>query len=268
MDGCISYPSSGSIRVSMISMPSNSFSYLTSCPPRQRQRNKNNKKNKNTNKTKRKKKRMMVLGLFSSSNATTRQVDEGIRMQGHERSFPYEYIDRLDRLNDTALPSKEAFLSRLKKEGIPDEDCASCHEAWCEKGMFKQGIIVPGLNLLYLFNDLQEKTYFTIFQRRPTLPSSTRRIKIFITSSKITWLAELRSFFTAITRNESTCEFAVLVVTHARHANGMVHATTGRCRLPSRIGGAVRTDGCGMIDFLRHQINSREKRIGKHLVDG
>ena len=60
--------------------------------------------------------------------------------------------------------------------------------------MFKQGISVPGLTLLYLFNDLP---------RRPTLQSSTRRIKIFITSSKITWLAELRSFFTAITRKGS-----------------------------------------------------------------
>ena len=44
------------------------------------------------------------------------------------------------------------------------------------------------------------------------------------------------------------CERAVLVVAHARHAYGMVHATTGRERLPSRIGSAVRTDGCRMVD--------------------
>ena len=31
MDGCINYPSLDSIRVSMISMPSNSSSYHTSC---------------------------------------------------------------------------------------------------------------------------------------------------------------------------------------------------------------------------------------------
>ena len=72
LDGCVSYPSSGSIRVSMISMPSNSASYPTSYPPRQRQGNKNKNKNKNkTNKTT-KKKRTRVSGLFSSSNATTR----------------------------------------------------------------------------------------------------------------------------------------------------------------------------------------------------
>ena len=37
-------------------------------------------------------------------------------------NFPYEYMDCLERLDDTALPSKEAFFSRLKNEGISDED--------------------------------------------------------------------------------------------------------------------------------------------------
>ena len=32
--------------------------------------------------------------------------------------------------------------------------------------MFKQGISVPGLTLLDLFNDLPEKTYFTIFNEK------------------------------------------------------------------------------------------------------
>ena len=119
--------------------------------------------------------------------------------KGH---FPYEYTDRLERLDDTALPSKEAFFSRLKNEGISEEDYASCQKAWRvndmttlrqflvwynnrdvvpflqaidrqfafyqQRGidMFKQGISVPGLTLLYLFNDLPEKTYFTIFNEK------------------------------------------------------------------------------------------------------
>ena len=119
--------------------------------------------------------------------------------KGH---FPYEYMDRLERLDDTALPSKEAYFSRLKNEGISDEDYASCQVAWRDNGMttlrdflvwynnrdvvpflqaidrqfdfyqqrgidiFKQGISVPGLTLLYLFNDLPEKTYFTIFNEK------------------------------------------------------------------------------------------------------
>ena len=118
--------------------------------------------------------------------------------KGH---FPYEYMDRLERLDDTALPSKQAF-SRLKNEEISEEDYASCQEAWCDNAMttfrdflvwynnrdvvpflqaidrqfafyqqrgidmFKQGISVPGLTLLYLFNDFSEKTYFTIFNEK------------------------------------------------------------------------------------------------------
>ena len=46
--------------------------------------------------------------------------------KGH---FPYEYRDRLEKLDDTVLPPKEAFFSRLKNEGISDEDYVSCQEA-------------------------------------------------------------------------------------------------------------------------------------------
>ena len=57
---------------------------------------------------------------------------------------------------------------------------------------------------------------------------------------------------------------------------GKVHATTGRDRVPARIGAAVRADGCRMVDLgsertgraIRHQISGREKIIGKLPVDG
>ena len=111
-------------------------------------------------------------------------------------------MDRLERLDDIALPSKQAFFSRLKNEGISDEDYANCQDAWRDNDMttlrdflvwynnrdvvpflqaidrqfafyqqrgidmFKQGISVPGVTLLYLFNDLPEKTYFTIFNEK------------------------------------------------------------------------------------------------------
>ena len=112
--------------------------------------------------------------------------------KGH---FPYEYMDCLESHHHTGLPPKEAFFSRLKKEGISDEDYASCQEAVRDNGMttlrdflvwynnmdmvpflqaidiqfsfyqqrdidmFKQGISVPGLALLYLFNDLPKKVF-------------------------------------------------------------------------------------------------------------
>ena len=52
--------------------------------------------------------------------------------KGH---FPYEYMYDLLKLDDRALPTQEAFYSRLKNEGISDEDYALCQVAWCDNGM-------------------------------------------------------------------------------------------------------------------------------------
>ena len=118
--------------------------------------------------------------------------------KGH---FPYEYMDGIGKLEDRALPPQEAFYSRLKNEGISDEDYARCHAVWRDNGMktmhdflvwynnrdvepflqaihkqfafyqqqnidtFKDGISVPGLTLLYLFNDLPSNTFFTVFNK-------------------------------------------------------------------------------------------------------
>ena len=118
--------------------------------------------------------------------------------KGH---FQYEYMDDIVKLEDFALPPQEAFYSRLKNEGISDEDYALCQVAWRDNqmktmrdflvwynnrdvihflqvidkqfafyqqhniDMFKDGISVPELTLLYLFRDLPSKTYFTVFNK-------------------------------------------------------------------------------------------------------
>ena len=118
--------------------------------------------------------------------------------KGH---FPYEYIDDLKKLEEHFLPPQAAFFSRLKNEGISDTDYALCQEAWRNNrmttmrdflvfynnrdvvpflecidqqfafyqqqniDMFKDGISVPGLMLLYLFNDLPPNTFFTVFNQ-------------------------------------------------------------------------------------------------------
>ena len=99
-------------------------------------------------------------------------------------------MDGIGKLEDSALPPQEAFYSRLKNEGISDEDYARCQAVWRDNGMktmhdflvwynnrdvapcldaidkqfafykqqnidmFKDGVSVPGLTLLYLFNEL------------------------------------------------------------------------------------------------------------------
>ena len=118
--------------------------------------------------------------------------------KGH---FPYEYMDKLRKLDDCALPPQAAFFSRLKNEGISNDDYERCQAVWRDNGMetlreyliwynnrdvtpfldaiakqagfykhqnidmFKDGISVPGLSLLHLFNDLPNDTYFTVFNR-------------------------------------------------------------------------------------------------------
>ena len=36
--------------------------------------------------------------------------------------YPYDYVDSMKKLDETRLPSKEAFYSKLTGEGITDED--------------------------------------------------------------------------------------------------------------------------------------------------
>ena len=116
--------------------------------------------------------------------------------KGH---FPYEYMDDLQKLEDRALPPQAAFYSQLKSEEISDADYARCQAVWHDNGMttlrdylvwynnrdvtpfldaiakqfafyrdrdidmFKDGISVPGLSLLYLFSNLPKDTFFTVF---------------------------------------------------------------------------------------------------------
>ena len=118
--------------------------------------------------------------------------------KGH---FPYEYMDDLQKLEDRVLPPQSAFFSRLKNEGISNDDYARCQVVWRDNGMetlreyliwynnrdvtpfldaiskqfafyrdrdidmFKDGISVPGLSLLHLFNDLPNDTNFVTFNR-------------------------------------------------------------------------------------------------------
>ena len=118
--------------------------------------------------------------------------------KGH---FPYEYMDGIGKLEDRALPPQAAFYSQLKSEKISDADYARCQAVWHDNqmttmrdylvwynnrdvtpfleaiskqfafyrdrdiDMFKDGISVPGLTLLYLFTYLPSKTYFVTFNR-------------------------------------------------------------------------------------------------------
>ena len=118
--------------------------------------------------------------------------------KGH---FPYKYMDGIGELEDIVLPPQEAFYSRLKNEDISDDDYARCQAVWCDNrmksmrdflvwynnrdvvpfleaidkqfafykqhniDMFKYGVSVPGLTLLYFFNKLPSNIFFTVFNQ-------------------------------------------------------------------------------------------------------
>ena len=110
-------------------------------------------------------------------------------------------MDNVRKLDDQALPTQTAFFSQLKNEGISDTDYAACQAVWRDNrmttlreyliwynnrdvspflealekqfafyrdrdiDMFKDGISVPGLSLLYMFNDLSPDTNFVTFNK-------------------------------------------------------------------------------------------------------
>ena len=115
--------------------------------------------------------------------------------KGH---FLYEYMDCIGKLEERALPPQEALYSRLKNEYISD---APWHAVWRDSrmktmhdflvrynnrdvvpfadamdkqfalykqqniDMFKYGVSVPGLPLLYLLNEFPSDTFFTVFNQ-------------------------------------------------------------------------------------------------------
>ena len=139
-------------------------------------------------------------------------------------------MDGIGKLEDSALPPQEAFYSRLKNEGISDEEYARCHAVWRDNGMktmhaflvwynnrdvvpfldaidkqfafykqqnidmFKDGVSVPGLTLLYPS---------TNFRRTPSSLSSTKRTAICTYSSKTISLVVRPSYFTATMKRTS-----------------------------------------------------------------
>ena len=115
--------------------------------------------------------------------------------------FPCEWVDGLDKLDDTSLPPHAAFFSSLKNADITEDEYQYCQQVWGENrmstfrdflvwynnldvvpfleavekmsqfwrerkiDMFKDGISVPGLTLKYLLSFLNEQTYFSLVEQ-------------------------------------------------------------------------------------------------------
>ncbi|XP_018406268.1 PREDICTED: uncharacterized protein LOC108782483 [Cyphomyrmex costatus] len=56
--------------------------------------------------------------------------DEDFDLLTHKGVFPYEYVDNVERLNDTLLPPRESFHSSLTGDTVSESDYAHAENVW------------------------------------------------------------------------------------------------------------------------------------------
>ena len=236
--------------------------------------------------------------------------------KGH---FPYEYMDGIGKLADRALPPQAAFFSQLKNEGISDTDYAACQAVWGDNqmttmrdylvwynnrdvtpfldaiakqaafyrdrhiDMFKDGISVPGLSLLHLFNDLPNDTNFVTFNR--TNSDLHKLVKDNIVGGPaIIFHRYHEKDVTKIRGGGETCRAIVGYDANALYLWALMQDMPTGWYVRRREENGFRPQqaqpyGQMAIQWLtresertglsiRHQANGREKRIGKLPVDG
>ena len=70
--------------------------------------------------------------LKKNFNHTSRfwECDEQFRLMIRKGVYPCEYMDGWKKVEDTSLPSKDAFYSRLSMKGISDQDHEHAQQVW------------------------------------------------------------------------------------------------------------------------------------------
>ena len=236
--------------------------------------------------------------------------------KGH---FPYEYMDDLQKLEDRVLPPQSAFFSQLKNEGISDADYARCQAVWHDNqmktmrdflvwynnrdvipflqaidkqfafyqqhniDMFKDGISVPGLSLLHLFNDLPNDTYFTVFNRTNSDLHQLVKDNI-VGGPAIIFHRYHEKDVTKIRGGGKTCRSIVGYDANALYLWALMQDMPTGWYVRRRAENGFHPQRAQPYDqmavqwltwesdrtgcTIRHQANGREKRIGKLPVDG
>ena len=236
--------------------------------------------------------------------------------KGH---FPYEYMDDFLKLDDRALPPQSAFFSRLTNEGISDEDYARCQAVWRDNRMttmrdyliwynnrdvepfleaiakqatfyrdrhidiFKDGISVPGLTLLYLFNGLPPDTNFVTFNQTNSDLHQLVKDNI-VGGPAIIFHRYHEKGVTRIRGGEELCRAIVGYDANALYLWALMQDMPTGWYTRRREENGFRPQqaqpfGQMAVQWLnresertglsiRHQANGREKRIGKLSVDG
>ena len=64
------------------------------------------------------------------NNVKRNYAEDKLSLVTRKGVYPYEYMNSLERLKETQLPSREAFYSRLNGVGISDEDYTHAQKVW------------------------------------------------------------------------------------------------------------------------------------------
>ena len=70
--------------------------------------------------------------LKKNFNHTSRfwGCDEKFRLMTRKGVYPYEYMDNWKKSEETSLPPKDAFYTRLNMKGISDQDHEHAQQVW------------------------------------------------------------------------------------------------------------------------------------------
>ena len=200
-------------------------------------------------------------------------------------------MDDIVKLEDCALPPQEAFYSRLKNEGISDEDYALCQVAWRDNQMktmrdflvwYNNRDVMPFLQAIDKQFAFYQKTYFTVFNK----PNSDvhHLVKNNIVGGPAIIFHRYHEKDITKIRVEETCRSIVGYDANALYLWALMQDMPTGWYMRRREENEFRPQqaqpyGQMAVQWLtwesvrtgysiRHQVNGREKRIGKLPVDG
>ena len=168
-------------------------------------------------------------------------VDGSVEIPRHdELRCPGEYASCEETWSENGMTTLRVFLVWYNnREVVPFLQAIHRQFAFYEKrgiDMFKRGINVPGLTLLYLFNDQPEKSYFTLFNDKNTdlhqlvkdgNVGGPSRIFQRYHEKRVTKIRHA-DYGDSARKCELIVGIDANVVADARYADGMVHSSTRR----------------------------------------
>ena len=80
-------------------------------------------------------------------------TDDKLSLVKRKGVYPYEYMGSLERLDETKLPPKEAFYSKLTGEGISNEDYEHAEKVWKVFGMKTLQDLVSDIDMLLMIEE-------------------------------------------------------------------------------------------------------------------